>query len=88
MRRHTNSNKIIYLLQDSASALSFSLKADIRTVYSVLEEKKGLALLEDEDTAAAIDAVSNAAAYGEEAASRASLAARTTGMKKRALRHR
>ena len=54
----------------------------------MLEEKKGLALLEDEDTAAAIDAVSNAAAYGEEAASRASLAARTTGMKKRALRHR
>jgi hypothetical protein len=70
--------KLIYLLQDSASALSFSLKADIRTVYSVLEGKDGLALLEDEDTATAIDAVSNAAAYGEEAASRAALGARTT----------
>ena len=69
--------KLIYLLQDSPSAIDFSLKADIRTVYSVLEEKEGLGLLEDADTAAAIDAVTNAAAYGEDAPSRASLEART-----------
>ena len=55
----------------------FSLKADIRTVYSVLEDKEGLGLLEDSDTAAAIDAVTNAGAYGDEAPSRASLEART-----------
>jgi len=68
--------KLIYLMQDAPSAMDFSVKADIRTVFSVLTEKKGIALLEDEDTAQAIEAVSNVAGYGEEAPSRASIEAR------------
>ena len=55
--------KQIYLMQDAPSAMDFSVKADIRTVFSVLTEKKGIALLEDEDTAQAIEAVSNVAVW-------------------------
>lgn len=69
--------KLIYMLQDAPAAIDFSLQADIRTVYSVLEDKGGLDLLEDPDTPVAIDAVSNLSAYGEEAPSRAGLQART-----------
>jgi len=68
--------KLIYLMQDAPSAMDFSVKSDIRTVHSVLDEKDGLALLEDEDTPQAIEAVSNAAGYGQEAPSRSSIEAR------------
>ena len=62
--------KLIYLLQDSPSAMDFSLKGDIKTVHSVLEEKGGLEMLEDEDAVVAIDAVSNAVNYAQAPASR------------------
>jgi hypothetical protein len=42
--------KLIYLMQDAPCAMDFSVRAEIRTVSRVLQEKEGLAMLDDEDT--------------------------------------
>lgn len=45
--------KLIYILQDSPATLDFSVHQPVKTVYSFLKAKDGLALLEDEHLGAA-----------------------------------
>jgi len=50
MRYTYTYGKLIYLMQDAPCAMDFSVRAEIRTVSRVLQEKEGLGMLDDEDT--------------------------------------